>query len=140
MVVGLVVLAGGLASAAAQQPQQRPQQGAEVTLRYEREIFVYPGTARRDPFLPLTSEAEGGGPRFEELRLQGIIFSPGIGRSIALLLDSNGQIYRVRVGDRVGNASVIEIGQTRVVLAVQNFGAVRQEILEIQTREGGAER
>lgn len=143
LTLGAIALACGLATAS--EAQQRPQAGqsaaSQVTLRYEREIFVYPGASRRDPFSPLTSDAEGGGPRFEELRLQGIMFSPGVGQSMALLVDSGGRVYQVRVGQMVGNARVIEIGQTRVVLAVQNFGAVRQEILEIRDREGrGAER
>jgi hypothetical protein len=40
------------------------------------------------------------------------------------------------VGDRVGNTRVIEISQTRVILAVENFGSVRQEMLELPSRGG----
>ncbi len=79
------------------------------------------------------------GPRFESLSLRGIIYSTGRSRSLALLADTEGRVHRVRVGDMVGNSRIIEIGPTRVVLAVENFGAIRQEILELPTR-GGTDR
>ena len=101
-------------------------------------MFTYTGENRRDPFRPLTAQDELG-PSFEALSLQGIIYSTGRGRSVALLGDSDGRIHRVRVGDVVGNSRVIEIGPMRVVLAVENFGTVRQEILELPTR-GGTDR
>jgi acyl-coenzyme A thioesterase PaaI-like protein len=48
-------------------------------------------------------------------------------------------VYRVRAGDVVGNARVVEIGRQRVVLAVETFGTIRREMLELQ-RRGGAQR
>lgn len=132
----LALLAIGLSSplgAQAQEPTEREQQ--EITLVYEREIYTYSGENRRDPFRPLTGENEMG-PRFEALSLRGIIYSTGQGRSVALIADADGRIYRVRVGDMVGNARVIEIGSARVVMAVDNFGTIRQEILELPTRRG----
>lgn len=122
------------------QAGQRPagQAARELTLVYEREVYTYEGSARRDPFRPLTDRTEMG-PRFESLSLQGIIYSTGRGQSVALLSDTDGRIYRVRVGDLVGNSRVIEIGPLRVVLAVENFGTIRQEILQLPTR-GGTDR
>ena len=124
----------------AQQEEQRPpgQAARELTLVYEREVYTYEGSTRRDPFRPLTDQNEMG-PRFEALALQGIIYSTGRGRSVALLSDNDGRIYRVRVGEMVGNSRVIEIGPLRVVMAVENFGTIRQEILELPTR-GGTDR
>lgn len=107
----------------------------ELTLVYEREVFTYSGQNRRDPFRPLTDQNEMG-PRFEALSLQGIIYSTGRGRSVALISDPDGRIYRVRVGDVVGTSRIIEIGPARVVLAVENFGTTRQEILELPTERG----
>lgn len=123
--------------------QQRPasaqpggaRASAEVTLVYDREVFTYPGADRRDPFLPLTDENEMG-PRFESLTLQGIVFSTGPRSSVALLAGSDGRIYRVRVGDVVGNSTVVEIGPLRVVMAVENFGTIRQEMLELPGKQG----
>lgn len=122
----------------ARQPQADQMQTPEVTLVYEREVFVYRAAGRRDPFRPLTDEEELG-PRFEALSLQGIIYSTGASRSIALLMDGAGRVHRVREGDVLGNARVVEIGPTRVVMAVETFGRLRQEMLELQ-RRGGAQR
>lgn len=127
----VVAQQGGDAQAA--QSGERSQQ---ITLVYEREIFSYRGGGRRDPFEPLTDDNEMG-PRFEELSLQGIIYSRA-GQSVALLRGGEDRVFRVRVGDVIGNTRVIEISPTRVVMAVENFGSIRQEILEMPQR-GGAE-
>jgi hypothetical protein len=58
--------------------------------------------------------------------------------SVAMLGDGSGRVYRVRVGDVIGNARVVEIGPMRVVMAVEMFGTIRQEMLELQ-RRGGAQ-
>lgn len=135
--VGLgALLAASAWAAGAQQPAQRPAQALEnVDLVYEREVYIYPGQGRRDPFLTLTSQ-EGLGPRFEEISLRGIIYSTGRGRSVALLSDAEGKIYRVRSGDVIGNARVVEIGPLRVVFAVDEFGVIRQEMLELKRGQG----
>lgn len=149
-IVKALVMAGlgpalAAGSAEAQQAGQQPagQQQAEsetataesIMLVYDREVYVYNGDNRRDPFRPLSSATDMG-PRFEMLSLQGIIYATGQGRSVALLGDATGRIHRVRSGDVVGNSRVIEIGPTRVVLAVENFGTIRQEILELPRRGG----
>ncbi len=122
--------------ASGSEPAAGPGQGDQaVTLIYRREVFTYQGGSRRDPFRQLTGEA-GMGPRFDQLSLQGIIYGSGRGESLALLSDSEGRVYRVRVGDRVGDSRVIEIGPMRVVLAVENFGSIRQEVLELPSRGG----
>jgi type II secretory pathway component PulC len=114
--------------------QQAGKANEEVDLSYRREVFTYPERGRRDPFLPLTS-ATGVGPRFEELALQGIMYSPVRGKSVALLAAGN-RIFTVHSGDVVGNARVVEIDPTRVVFAVNNFGTVRQQMLELKRKEG----
>jgi hypothetical protein len=117
--------------------QQRPT-GDQITLVYEREVFSYRGADRRDPFRPLTDDNQMG-PRFQDLSLQGIIYSSVPGESVALLRAGQDRVFRARVGDVIGNSRVIEIGPTRVVMAVETFGTIRQEILEMPQR-GGAER
>lgn len=141
--VALVALIGACCwpqALSAQQPPGQPagQAAANLTLVYEREVYSYRPEGRRDPFRPLTDEDEMG-PRFEALSLRGIIYATGRGRSVALLADGEGRVHRVRVGDTVGNSRVIEIGPLRVVLSVENFGSMRQEILELPTR-GGTDR
>ncbi|MFW6206176.1 MAG: hypothetical protein ACOC5I_02970 [Gemmatimonadota bacterium] len=132
--LALVLLPGGVMA----QDGQQEAQADEVTLVYEREVFDYRAADRRDPFEPLTRDNEMG-PRFEELSLQGIIYSQAPGRSVALLQGGGERVFRARVGDVLGNSRVIEIGPTRVIMAVENFGTIRQEILEMPQR-GGAER
>jgi len=112
----------------------RNAQGApdELDLVFEREVFIYPLTNRRDPFSPLSVS---DGPRFEELTLRGIIYSPTPGRSVALLAGPDNRIYRVRRGETVGNARVLDVGPRRVLFAVNNFGVVRQEVLELKRKE-----
>lgn len=117
----------------APQPPQTPQAQEQLDMVYEREVFVYRPAGRRDPFMPLTSESVG--PRFEDLALGGIIYSPTPGRSVAVLR-AGSRLFRVRVGDQVGNVRVLEIGPRRVVFAVNDFGQVRQEVLELKREEG----
>lgn len=132
----LVVLAlfglAGPADAQTAEGDEPEQTGAEeeIELVYEREMFMYPATSRRDPFAPLTDDS-GVGPRFEDLTLKGIIYSPSGG--VALLVTGNNK-YRVKQGDRIGNARVLEIRPLQVRFAVENFGVVQQEVLEL-TRE-----
>lgn len=109
-------------------------------LEFDREVYSYPGTGRRDPFTPLVGKFDTG-PRFEDLSLRGIIFSTAPGRSLALLADASAKkVYKVRRGDVVGNARVIEIDQGRVIFAVDNFGVVRQETLELKPNNAEGER
>lgn len=139
----LAALLLALAGAAALDAQARGQSGAappptpepvEIKLVYEREVFQYPSQSRRDPFVPLTAEADQG-PRFEELSILGVIHSNLPDQSVATLADATGKRYRVRRGDVVGNARVLDISPLRVVFAVDNFGVVRQEMLELKARQ-----
>lgn len=106
----------------------------EVRLIYEREVFSYPLSQRRDPFAP-PSEERGAGPRFEELSLHGVVFSDQDGGSVALISDASGRMYRVRRGDSVGNSRIADIGANRVMFVVDNFGVVRQDILELKGKK-----
>ncbi|HEX6940230.1 MAG TPA: hypothetical protein VF158_12520 [Longimicrobiales bacterium] len=131
----VVMLAWAAAPAAAQQPTaEKAAPTAEEPLRLEREVFVYPREPRRDPFVSL-ADRDDLGPRFEDLSLSGIIYAPG-GGSVALLTASNGKSYRVRRGDVVGNARVLDISANRVVFAVEYFGSIQQETLERKKKEG----
>jgi hypothetical protein len=126
------------AGQAGQQGEAEAAQPAEVRLVYEREVFAYRPAGRRDPFRPLTDDDEMG-PRFEQLALRAVIHDTGQRNSLAMLADGSGRVYRVREGDVIGNARVVEIGPSRVVMAVETFGTIRQEMLELP-RRGGAQR
>jgi hypothetical protein len=142
---GTVILMGFLGALlpAAAPAQQRPPPPPPDTadLVFEREVFFYPQYERRNPFVRLFSGAEGG-PRFEEIRLIGVIFSPDPDRSVALFGPRSGEgeaaqqtarrTYRARRGERLGNVRILEIQQTRVVVEVEEFGLTEQHIMELQ--------
>lgn len=101
---------------------------------YRRERFVYPTDNRRNPFLSLLT-IEDAGPQFEDLDLVGIIFGGSMG-SVATLIDrATDKRYRVRLGDAIGNANVIEIQADAVVFTVTSFGVTRSETLRIRKEE-----
>ena len=118
-------------------------------LVFEREVFAYPEFARRNPFRPLVSDDDSG-PRFEELRLLGVVLSPNPDVSVALIgvgTDSftpeaaGGDQYqtcRVRRGMVLGNTRILEIQRMRVIVEVEEFGLTEQRELELQRpNEGG---
>lgn len=120
-------------------PATRPAKPpAEPKLVFEREVYTYPGGPRRDPFLPLIGQ-NAGGPLFQDLQLRMILYSADApARSVASLMDASKKVYRVRRGDVVGNATVLDVGPRRVLFSVVDFGIRRQEVLELKptTREG----
>jgi hypothetical protein len=138
--VALALLAAAAPAAAQKQAAQAErrvtpvaERTAEPKLVFEREIFHYEGRVRRDPFRPLTGSAEG--PLFADLRLHMILFSEDPGGSVVAVSDAMKKQYRLRRGDSVGNATVIDIGPARVVFSVLNFGTRRQEVLDLKETE-----
>jgi hypothetical protein len=129
--LALVLAAGPLD---AQQAPPQANENGELKLVFEREVFHYPGKARRDPFRPLTSSSAG--PLFPDLKLHMILHSDDPARSVVSVSDASKKQYRLRRGDSVGNATVIDISPTRVVFSVLDFGIRRQEILNLKEREG----
>ncbi len=127
-------------------PPQRPDTAALV---FEREVFVYPQYQRRDPFRALT-RARDSGPRFEEMALVGVVYSPSPELSIALLgpriqgsggeQGGGGRTYRLRRGESLGNFRILEIQPSRIVVQVDEFGLTEQRIMELRRPgQGGLE-
>ena len=91
---GLLVAASTVAAQGTRGQEQPPPAAQEqraarleaprtAELVFEREVFDYPPFPRRNPFVALV--AAQGGPRFEQMRLRGIIHSDKPGESVALL-------------------------------------------------------
>lgn len=128
--------------------QEAPPPGDTTELVVRREIFIYPAFERRDPFAPLVGVGDGG-PRFEELTLMGVIWSPQPPLSVALLatgveFDEDGAIqgqvrraYRVREGESLGNSRVLEIRRNRVIFEVTEFGMTEQRELRLRRPSQG---
>jgi len=113
-------------------PPAAPSAAPDLT--YRREIFVYPTSSRRNPFISLI-ESEDAGPEFDNLDLVGIIFGGSAG-SVATLIDrATEKRHRVRRGDVVGNARVVEIRPDAVVFQVSRFGLTSSETLRIRREE-----
>ena len=127
--------------AAAQAPAAPPAAPAgptpEPQLVFEREVYQYSAAGRRDPFRPLTSD-NSAGPLFAELQLTGILYSANPSQSRVTFRDSNKKQYRLRRGDSVGNATIVDIGRTRVVFSIREFGMTRTESLELKLTPAGA--
>ena len=130
LVVALVVPRGATGQSA-QDPLGGEAQ--DSVLGYEREVFEYPGGARRNPFRPLTTYAATG-PRFEDLELTGIVYSPEV-ESVAVVADrATERRYRLREGQRIGTARVMEIRSDEVVFGITTFGVSRQAILRVKKK------
>ena len=151
----LALLAGGIALPAAALAQETPPatppaQQAATELVFEREVFTYPTFQRRNPFAPLSGGNQGG-PRFEQLRLVGIIYSGDPSSSVAVVGTSTveysedastvtvqpGPSWYLKVGQSVGNIRIVEIHRDQVVVEVEEFGLTEQKIMQLQTRRLG---
>lgn len=137
--------------AVAQDDTPPPRRAEETELVFEREIFQYPAFTRRNPFRPLLG-ADGGGPRYEQLSLIGIIYSSDAEGSLATLGTGSvsvapdgtttavpGDSYYLRVGDRIGNTTIVEIRRDAVIVDVEVFDAVeRMTMTFVSRRQGGS--
>lgn len=137
LAVALVVLTGSPVEA--QQDAGGDETTAEAVtdsvvqqgdIEYRRETFRYP-RRERNPFLPVGAGVEEG-PRFKNLVLAGLIYSPAVG-SVAVLVDrTSGRRYRVREGERLGQATVLNIRRSDVVFSVSGPNRSRQETLQVE--------
>lgn len=133
----------------AQEPADSAPKGpppAPTELVFEREVFAYPTYTRRNPFRPLVG-SQGNGPRFEQIRLRGVIWSVDPRRSVALfgmgdatakeVVPGEINTRRLRVGEVWGNMRVKEIQRDRVVVAVEEFGLSEERVLELNRKRTG---
>lgn len=142
----------GAAAVEAQDPPQEPPAQQQATeLVFEREVFQYPGLQRRNPFRPLLA-ADEGGPRFEQLRLMGVLYSEEPGASVAVVgtsqvsvsedgsqvnVSQGGDAWYLKVGQSIGNTRIVEIRREQIVVEVEEFGLTEQRIMQLETRRLG---
>lgn len=99
--------------------------------QFEREVFSYERSGRRDPFISLMSTSELR-PLISDLRLVGIAYDPSGRNSVAVLHDvstKDKEQYRIRVGQSLGRMRVSNITPKGVVFTIEEFGYSRQETL-----------
>ena len=157
-IVGLSVAVGVLVAipcdARAQDatPPPPPPQTVETQLVFDREVFAYPAFTRRNPFLALA--ATDAGPRFEQLSLIGIMYDDRDANAsvavvstggVAVAADGTtaavaGDAYYLKVGEQIGNITVVEIHRDRVVVDVDEFDARERETMTfVSRRQGGSQ-
>jgi len=99
-----------------------------------RESFSYSGSSR-DPFVSVVSQGNAG-PDIGDMILVAVLADSRSARnSVAVLREKAGtRRWRVKVGDRVGTATVTLITQRDVTFSVQDFGFERQETLSLRNK------
>ena len=130
----LLLAAPGLRAQDSEPDDAAEVERAQAAPTLERESFSYSGAGRRDPFKALKAGDELG-PRFEDLELSGIIFSPEAGSVIVLVDRSTQRRYRVWEGDIVGGATLLDVTPDQAVFRVTVFGVSRQETLRLKNTD-----
>lgn len=137
-----LLLSGGLLELQAQDDDEEGDgvvSADSLQLVFEREVFNYPMFERRNPFQPQTGD-DSLGPRFEDLVLLGVVIDPDPTRSIAVIgarppgatsEQAATRAFRLRRGDIVGNARVIDIQRRQVLMEVNDFGLSETRMLDL---------
>lgn len=127
--------------------------GEQAELAFEREVFTYPSFTRRNPFQTLLA-GEDAGPRWEGMRLEGILHDSDPQYSIAIVSSgragaqagggsaggASGQTARLRVGQRWGNIRVLAIHPDNILIEVEEFGLTEQRTMRLPARGQGGQR
>jgi len=134
--VALLLLLGApeLVAQEAEQDPVTEVDTAQTAPALERETFSYVAGGRRDPFRPLEAGDELG-PRFEDLELSGIIYSPEAASMVVLVDRSTQRRYRVWEGDIVGGAQLLDVTPDEAIFVVTVFGVTRQETLRLKNMD-----
>ncbi len=100
-----------------------------------RETFAY-GGGTRDPFTSLFDVALSG-PEFSNLELVGVyqdLRNPA--NSVIVVREKVAlKRYKLRTGDQVGRARVVQIRPRDAVFTISDFGFERQETLSLRKQE-----
>jgi len=105
---------------------------------FEREVFYYERSGRRDPFTSLMSSSELR-PLISDLKLVAVAYDPTGRNSVAVLRDLNTkEQYRIRVGLTLGRMRVSAINPKFVTFTIEEFGFSRQENLALGDSNKGS--
>ncbi len=100
-----------------------------------RETFAYSGGAR-DPFISLLNTTAAG-PEICSLELVGVYQNLRDGdNSVVVLRDkATAKRFKLRVGDQLGRAKLVQIRPRDAVFTIRDFGFERQETLSLRKQE-----
>jgi type II secretory pathway pseudopilin PulG len=100
-----------------------------------RETFAY-GGATRDPFVSLINNTKNG-PEIADLDLVGVyqdLRTPS--NSVVVLREKvSSKRHKLRVGDQISRARLVQIRPRDAVFMIQDFGFERQETLSLRKPE-----
>jgi hypothetical protein len=124
-------LADSLAADAALADSLRKAREIEVM----RETFAY-GGGTRDPFSSLINVASAG-PEIGDLELVGVYQNLRSSSNSIVVLREKATLkrHKLRVGDQVGRARLVQIRPRDAVFTIQDFGYERQETLSLRKQE-----
>ena len=147
LLVGMLILWPQAATSQDPPPPDGPP--AQPELSFEREMFVYPSFARLSPCWPLLP-ASIGRPRCARLLLIGIIYFETPGRSVATVSTSIatiaadgtisadiGDSYHLKVGQTIGNTTVVVINRKSIEVEVEEFGITDRRTMRLLSVLGG---
>jgi hypothetical protein len=112
----------------------------DASVLFAREHYEYVGGGRRDPFQSLldgrfqTHTADGSLVDVGDIHLVGIMW--GSSDKFALVEDSRGHGYVLRVGDPVLNGYISGISKSELQVVQNAFGESQTLSIRLQTKEG----
>ena len=100
-----------------------------------RETFAYAG-GTRDPFASLIN-VDNIGPEIADLDLVGVYLDlrTPTNNVVVLRERASAKRHKMRVGDQLGRARLVQIRSRDAVFKVQDFGFERQETLSLRKQE-----
>ena len=112
----------------------------DASVLFAREQYVYTSASRRDPFLSLLDgkfQGQGGEGSLVDvgdIHLVGIMW--GASDKFALVEDSRGRGYVLRVGDPVVNGYISGITKSEIQVVQNAFGDTQMLSIQLKPKEG----
>ena len=125
---------------AAQSAAQETPQSLDASVLFAREQYMYTSGDRRDPFLSLLDgkyqSASGDGALVDvgDIHLVGIMW--GSADKYALVEDSRGRGFVLRVGDPVVNGYIAGITKSEIQVVQNAFGESQTLSIQLKPKEG----
>lgn len=139
LVTAFVVATTVAAQNAESSKQVGPRKVGEAELLLSRPKFIYSSLGKRDPFVSLVSgEFQGEGNvglvSVGDMELVGILW--GSKERLAMVEDSRGRGYVLRVGDAVIGGVVTEITKDSIAITQTFYGETQTVVIRMKGKEG----
>jgi len=124
---------------AGKEEKATPRKVSEAELLLSRPKFVYSSLGKRDPFVSLVSgEFQGEGIvgliSVGDMELVGILW--GSKEKLAMVEDSRGRGYVLRVGDAVIGGVVTDITKDSIAITQTFYGDTQTVVIRMKGKEG----